>query len=231
MINVMICDDLEIILSHFQDIINSQNDMEVICTASSTAGAIETAKKYKPDVILMDIQMDESNSGIIASKEITQLLPNIKIIMLTIHSDDEKIIDAYMAGAVDYILKDSDPGKICSSIRKAYTSNEFLGSYISTTLKKKVLKSREQEISLLYLINYLSKLTPTEVKILKLLYHEKKRRKIATDEHMSEETVKLHIRHILRKLNFKTSSEMIAYLKKIGVMEFFLSDNEDGDQN
>lgn len=220
MINVMVCDDIEEICRHFCDIIDAQEDMTVVCTAHSRKEAVDTALKYKPDIILMDIQMDSMDAGISATAEICDTLESTKIIMLTIHNNSDMIVDAYLANAVDYIIKSSDPETICTSIRKAFNNENYIGAMINDTLKKNMKYSKKQITSLLYMINHISTLTPMELRILKHLCRNTKRAKIAELEFISENTLKLHIKHILRKLDFSTCREMTKFLNELNVMEY-----------
>ena len=221
MISVMICDDIKEIRDNLKQMIDSQEDMKVVSMAETAEEAIRFAEENRPDVILMDVQMDEVDSGILATDAITNSLPDTRVIMLTVHNNDDTIADAYRVGAVDYILKDAPRDEVCDSIRKVYQNEEFLGKLIAKVLRDKLSKTQKQEISILYLINHLFALTPTEMMILKLLYQKKTRKMIAKEKFMSEETVKIHIRHILRKLDFNTTSEMVSNLRHMGVMEYF----------
>ena len=218
MIKIMICDDIEEIRMYFSDLINSQDDMSVICMADSYKSAVELSYKHRPDIILMDIQMDTPDSGIRAAMEICKFAPEIKIIMLTIHDDIDLIIDSYISNAVDYILKDSDAETIYKSIRTAYNSDNYLGQLISNAIKLHINKSRKQTISLMYIVNNLSKLTTTELKILTLLCKNKKKAEIAATEFISPSTLKVHIRHILHKLNFESTKEMVAFLNDLNLL-------------
>ncbi len=220
MIRVMVCDDLQDICDFLSEKINSQPDMEVVCTASCEQESIELAKKHKPDIILMDIQMDEYNSGVNATEKIMAALPKTKIIMLTIHRTDDLIVNSYIAGAVDYVLKDSPPEMIYNSIRSVYESSEFLGRTIANAVYHHMKSTTDLEPSINYMINHLSKLTPVEIEIVKLLYCKKNRREIAKEKGLSENTVKQHIWHILRKLDFDSTSEMTAFLRKLNIIEY-----------
>ena len=221
MISVMICDDIKEIRDNLKQMIDSQEDMKVVSMAETAEEAIRSAREKRPDVILMDVQMDEVNSGILATHAITNSLPHTRVIMLTVHNNDDLIADAYRVGAVDYILKDATRDDVCDSIRKVYQNEEFLGKLIAKVLRDKMSKMQKQEISILYLINHLFALTPTEMMILKLLYQKKTRKMLAKEKFLSEETVNIHIRHILRKLDFNTTSEMVSNLRHMGVMEYF----------
>ena len=221
MISVMICDDMIDIRQYYVDCINAQPDMQVVCQAGATEEVIQKALAHRPDIILMDVQMDENNSGVIATERITKEIPDTKVVMLTIHNDDDSVVDAYMAGAVDYMIKSSQPQEICENIRRIYTTDEFLGKRVSNALRNKIIKVQKQERNIIYLVNRMSKLTATEQKILEPLYKKKKRKKIAAENYMSEETVKIHIRHILKKLQFSSTTEMVSELEKMGIMEMY----------
>ena len=221
MIRVMICDDIADIRGYYREIIRAQEDMQVVAEAAALAEAVEKALIHKPDVIMMDVQMDEEKSGIIATERIMERLPETKVIVLTIHNDDDLVVDAYMAGAVDYMVKGINAEEVCAVIRKTYAAEDFLSVRIASALRACIKRARRQEKSMLYLINNMIRLTTTEKIILEQLYAKKKRRKIAEENFMSEETVKIHIRHILRKLEFDSTAEMIAELEKMGVMEIW----------
>lgn len=223
MIKVMICDDLVNIQTYFSSIIDNEPDMEVVCTSSSKDEAIRCAIEHQPDIILMDIQMDTKNAGIEATKEIIKFLPNTKVIVLTIHTDDDLIVEAYLAGAVDYLTKESNPETLCQAIRKVYENNNFIGPLIANTVKNNIKKS---QASILYMTTHFFKLTQAEKEILWLLYQKYSRKKIAEMRFLSEETVKIHIKHILRKLNFSNTVEMLDFLREIGIMELLEKQHE-----
>lgn len=221
MIRVMICEDMKEISENLKTVIERQENMTVVGIADTTESSIRLAKELKPDVLLLDIQMDEADSGIKIAASVSEALPDTRMIVLTIHNNDDTIAEAYQNGAVDYLLKDATEEEICSSIRKVYQNEDFIGKMISQVLKKKMAESTRQKKSLIFMINHLSKLTPTEMMILQMLYQKKNRKTIAKENFMAEDTVKVHIRHILKKLDFSTTMEMINFLKKLGVMELF----------
>lgn len=220
MIKVMICDDVEEMCNHFSDIVNSQEDMTVVCCAHSRNEAVMLALKHQPDIILMDIQMDSLDAGISAANDICEQLPHTRIIMLTIYNNSDMIVDSYLANAVDYIIKSSSPETICSSIRKSYSNENYIGTLIEDTIKKSVKYSKKQIASLLFMVNHISMLTPMELRILKHLCRNTKRSKIAELEFISENTLKLHIKHILRKLGFSTCREMVKFLNELNIMDY-----------
>ena len=220
---IMLCDDIKSIREYFEKIINQQEDMEVIYGAASGQEAVEylAGAGELPDIILMDIQMEDEKAGITATRQIHERHPQIKILMLTIHENDDLLIEAYLAGAVDYMVKDVSPEMICSTLRNANENENFIGTIIREKTREKLDKNKLLETSMVFFINKMSKLTSSEWRILQQLYEGKKRREIAKTEYLSEETVKLHIRHILRKLGFASSREMVEYLKKIKLLDYY----------
>lgn len=225
MIKIMLCDDMESIRNYFVSAIASQTDMQIVCTAGSGKEAEESLEKLPaeklPDIILMDIQMEDEKAGITATGRIHGRWPKIKILMLTIHKNDDLLIEAYLAGAVDYLVKDVPMEVVCNTLRDAYRNENFVGTLIREKTRERLDKSKQMEISMVFFVNKLSKLTVSEWRVLRLLYEGKKRREISAQEVLSEETVKLHIRHILRKLDFATTKELVNYLKEIHFLDYF----------
>ncbi len=223
MIKIMLCDDIKSIRVFFEKIIGMQEDMKVIYAASSGEEAVQYLAECEalPDIVLMDIQMEDEKAGITATQKIHERYPEIKILMLTIHENDDLLIEAYMAGAVDYIVKDTAPETICATLRSAKENKNFIGAVIREKTREKLSKSRTMELSMVFFINKMSKLTNSEWRVLKHLYEGMKRKEIAKEEVLSEETVKLHVRHILRKLEFASTKEMIDYLKELKLLDYY----------
>ena len=108
MIRCMVVDDLQSIREHFKDLLDLSEDIEAVALAANGREAVELAFEHKPDIILMDVQLEYDVAGIDAAAEIMTKLPDTKIIILTVHNNDRFILDAYLAGAVDYIIKNDD---------------------------------------------------------------------------------------------------------------------------
>lgn len=223
MIKIMLCDDIVSIRHYFEKTISAEEDMEVLCAVSSGKEAVAWLEEAEvlPDIILMDIQMEDEKAGITATEKIHERFPEIRILMLTIHENDDFLIEAYMAGAVDYIVKDVEPSAVCATLRSVKENRDFIGPIIREKTREKLNRNKAIEASLLFFINRMSGLTSSEWRILKKLYAGKKRKEIAAEEVLSEETVKLHVRHILRKLGFSASREMIDFLKELKLLDYY----------
>ena len=178
-IKVAVCEDMESINKHFVELISSRSDMEVVASAKSGAQIKELALKTKPDIILMDIQMESEKAGIEATKAISEQLPGANIIILTIHDDDKLIFEAFEAGAVDYILKSVPQNELFDAIINAYNKDVTLNHNIAQKIVSEFVKMKREKTSLMYLVNMMCNLSPTEIETLRYFCMGKTRREIA----------------------------------------------------
>lgn len=118
-IKVLIAEDMEPIRRKYVKIINASEDLEVVSDVESGEEAVKQAKERKPDVILMDIEMETPDAGIRATQRILQDNPDVRIIILTVYEEDELIFTAFQLGVCDYILKNASQEEIIKSIRNA----------------------------------------------------------------------------------------------------------------
>ena len=178
--------------------------MQVAGEAGNGQEAVNEARRLKPDVVLMDIDMPVMN-GIDATRQITDALPEIRVIMLTISQEDEKLIEALRAGARGYLLKSLNSDEFIKLLHGLEKGEPPMPSSITTRL-----------------INYIAQqgsysgapdgnLTAREVELLGFLGQGLPNKAIAEQLGVSENTVKYHIKNILQKLNFNNRSEAAAY--------------------
>lgn len=220
-IRVMVVDDYEQIFNYFKLIVESEEDMEVVATATTGEEAVEKALELKPDVILMDIQMESDSAGIIATEKIKREYPEINIIVLTIHDDDDIILNAYIAGANDFLLKTSSAVTVIDSIRKVYNKNLSMRPEMSEKVVDGLVKLSHEKQSLLYMINMLTKLTPAELDIIKQVYRGHNYRTVAKMRFVEEGTVRSQVNRILAKLQFHRMKDLIKYMDEMNLGAFF----------
>ena len=221
-ITVVVCEDVEDVRDYVVSIVNQQPDMEVVGVADSEKTAVSEVERTRPDIVLMDIQMDTEKAGISATETIKSLYPHIKTVILTVHADDDNILDAYAAGAVDFIMKSMDKGAIAESIRKVHNEEHFIGPLIAQKLHSEFVNLRKKERSMLYIINELAQLTPKETKILRMLYEGRTKKQISVSETLEISTIKFHINNILRKLHYTNTRDLINDLKELEVFDNIL---------
>ena len=158
-IRVVIVDDISDIKDYFKMIIDREGDMEVVGTASSGKEAFEVAKKMLPDIMLIDIQMETEFAGIDAIKNIKEKMPDVKVIVLTVHEEDEILFRAYAAGAIDFITKNSSLANILNSIRSVYNNSLSMRPDVAEKLLNEFSRLRNEQGSMIYTLNTISKLT------------------------------------------------------------------------
>ena len=114
MIRVLVVDDMQPICRRYEKLINQEEDMEVVGLAFSGAEALEMVRNLEPNVVLMDIEMETKTSGLDASRDILQMYPEMKIIILTVYEEDEFVFQAFQLGVTDYLIKNSGKEEIIS---------------------------------------------------------------------------------------------------------------------
>ncbi len=222
-IRVMIADDMKEIRDYFSVIVNNENGMEVVATASNGKEAIELVGEASPDVILMDIQMDTDDDGITATKIIKERYPEIKVIIVSIHDYDDNIMNAFVAGASDFILKTSSIVDIIMSIREAMEASGGRNAVNRKVINEMVRLKNERD-SFMYVFNLVTKLTKSEFEVLNLVYEGKNYKDIANLRCVEEVTIRSLVNKILKKMQVKTMKNLIETLKKMQVFELLKKD-------
>jgi len=220
-IKIVICEDMEEIQNYFKMIIAREHDMEVIGTASSFETACNTVLDTKPDIVLMDVQMDTDMAGVDAIKYIKDRMKEVKIIVLTIHEEDEILFKAYSAGAVDFITKTNSIVDILNSIRNVYNNNISLRPEIAQKIIGEFSRLRNEHSSMVYTLNIISKLTSSELEILKAFYNGKSNRQVAKERCVEEVTVRSQINRILKKFSKSNIKEVVTLLKELRIFDLY----------
>jgi two-component system NarL family response regulator len=200
LIRVLIADDHAVLRHGLRLILNEASDLTVVGEAANGEEAVKLALELNPDVILMDVNMPDF-SGVEATQRIRSIQPDIKVLILTISKKDKDLIEAVKAGAKGYLLKSSESSQVMDAIRRVAAGEAILppdlvarvlDELTNPTPTPNILTAREQEI-------------------LKLVAQGFGNKEIATTLHISENTVKTHMRHILEKLNLSNRAEAAAY--------------------
>ncbi len=218
-IRIVLVDDMVDITDYFKMIINREKNMTIIGTASSKDEAVQLILEKRPDIILMDVQMEYNSAGIDAISEIKEEWPDAKIIVLTIHDDDESLYEAFAAGAADYLLKTSSITEIISAINAVYENNHVLRANISQRILDEFSRMRKGQESMIYTINTLSKLSKSELAILYSIKGGKTYREVAEERSVEEVTVRTQVSKILKKFGCPRMKTVISRLEKLGIFE------------
>ena len=220
-IRILIADDFVYLREDLTELINSQDDMEVVGEAESGSEIIELAEKSDYDIILMDIEMEQTNAGILAAEKIRDENPDAGIIFLTAHETKEMIVTAMGAGAVDYVVKGVRDEVLLMHIRNAYEGNPVMQSRVRDTVMQEYARLQRSERSLLFFINCISNLTGAERELVKLLLQGSKVSEIADIRRVENSTVKTQIKSLLRKFGCSRSKEVVSLIEELKIGHLF----------
>ncbi|MGF7142255.1 DNA-binding NarL/FixJ family response regulator [Anaerotaenia torta] len=219
-IRVLIAEDMEPIRKRYVRILSEAEDIEVIADVPSGREAVEQALLKRPDIVLMDIEMEEKDAGLRAAEKLLMHFPKLKIIILTVYEEDELIYTAFQFGVCDYILKNARAEDVVTSIRNVYEGNAPLRPELATKILGEFKRVKSYESSFLYAVSIVSSLTGTELEILSLLLMRKTRKEICRIRCVEMSTVKTQIRNILQKFNKKSIEEVIAMINSMNLNDF-----------
>jgi DNA-binding NarL/FixJ family response regulator len=209
MINVLLCDDHQILRDGLRNLLNAESDIRVIGEASDGVQAIEMVDKCRPDIILMDINMPYLD-GVQTVEQLSLRFPHVRIIMLTMFAHEEYLFRTIRAGARGYVLKDSPIQFVVDAIRKVMSGGSVLHpNLVQTLVDSNRHESREPENSL----------SPREHEVLDAVVKGLTNKEIAKCLYISEPTVKLHISNAYRKLGVKSRSQAIMHAIRYKLVE------------
>ena len=200
-IRILVVDDHAVVRKGLQALISSDDDMEVVGEAVNGVEAVESARVLKPDVILLDMVMPEQG-GIETIKKLFDQQFDVKILVLTSFSDQEKVIPAIQAGVLGYLLKDTQPEQLLQAIRAVSQGQTYLHPLIALQVIQEVNRPVEDEEGLL---------TSREVAVLKLVARGFSNNDIAESLLINERTVGNHISNLLSKLHFTNRTQAALY--------------------
>jgi len=208
-ISVMIADDHSLLRQGLKQILELERDIVVVAQASNGEEAVQYAEEYKPDVILMDINMPGMN-GLQAIGEIKQKELSSKIIVLTIHEDREYLFKTLQMGVEGYVLKDAEPYVLIEAIRSVNAGQSYIQQNMTSELVKEFNRvtqhNKEKQED--------NNLTPREIEVLELIAEGMINKEIAKKLYISEKTVKNHVSNIFRKINVSDRTQAAIYAFK-----------------
>ena len=210
-IKVLIVDDHQLFREGIATLLYSAENIEVIGQSEDGLDAIEKAKHYKPDVVLIDIAMPRMN-GIEATKKLKSLIPGIKTITLSMHSEKEYVKGVLEAGADGYLLKNCTYRQLTDAIQSVYEGKKYLSQDITEQVITGYLSPSGSEL------NDYEKLSHREKEVFLLFTEGKPTREIADILFISVKTVNTHKQNILEKLQLKSNTDIVKYALKNGLI-------------
>ena len=214
-ITVLIADDQALLRTGFRLILSTQDDIEVVGEAADGEEAVRLARQLGPDVVLMDIRMPALD-GIAATRLLAcpETARPARVVILTTYDLDEYVFDALSAGASGFLLKDVPPEELVQGIRHVAAGDALLAPSITRRLIAQFTRRRPIRVS-----QPAAVLTPRELEVLALVATGQSNAEIAQSLHVSENTVKTHVTHVLDKLGLRDRVHAVVYAYETGLVE------------
>jgi DNA-binding NarL/FixJ family response regulator len=205
-IRILIVDDHSVVRQGLRLFLALDDELAVIGEAANGEEALQLTRELKPDVVLMDLLMPVMG-GVAATKAIREQAPDTEVIALTSVLEDEAVVGAMRAGAIGYLLKDTESDELCRAIKAAAAGQVQLSPKAAARLMREVHVPDSPE-----------KLTDRETDVLRLLAKGRSNKEIASDLTVGEKTVKTHVSNILSKLGVASRTQAALYAVRIGLV-------------
>jgi DNA-binding NarL/FixJ family response regulator len=207
-LRLLVVDDHEIVRQGLVALLARRPNFQVVAEAATAAESIELARRFRPDLIVMDVRLPDG-SGIEACREIRAEMPETRVVILTSYPDEEAVFSAIIAGASGYLLKQVRGRDLVAALEAVGRGESLLDPAVT----EKVL-DRVRRIATSGATDELAQLTGQEQKILLLVAEGKTNKEIATEVFLSDKTVKNYVSSILSKLNLQRRAQAAAFVAK-----------------
>ena len=210
-ISILIVDDHNIVRHGLKQSLCQEKDMTVVAEANTGKMAIELAREYRPDIIIMDVSMPDLN-GIEATRQILKLHPDAKIIALSMHPEKQFVLSMVKSGALGYLLKTNLFEELLIAIRTVISGKVFFSSDIMEQIVKSAISPYDEKEQLIFYT-----LTSREREILQLIAEGRTNSYIAEQLYISKKTVDSHRFHIMKKLDLDSIPALTKFAIKHGI--------------
>ncbi|MES9895159.1 MAG: two-component system response regulator NarL [Candidatus Thiodiazotropha endolucinida] len=208
---VLTIDDHPLFRKGVSDLIDMDDTLELVGEAANGPDGLVVAKQFNPDLILLDINMKGMN-GLETLKAIREQEIDSRVLMLTVSDNEEDVLTALRLGADGYLLKDMEPEDILKSIRKAVEGSLVISDHLTQLLAKALREDDKLKVK-----DPITSLTTREKEILQCIAQGQSNKQIANVLNISEGTVKVHVKHLLKKLNRHSRTEAAVWALKEGI--------------
>jgi len=212
-IRVLLADDHMVVRAGLKSLLGSEPDIRIIAEVSNGPDAVSYAMRLEPDVVIMDLTMP-GQDGIEATKEIVEKAPNVRVLVLTVHPEDESLVAAMSAGASGYLLKSDADREIATAVRSVSRGERYLGPRAERLLQG---STAEADVAALETDRY-QRLTPRERAVLRYVALGHTGAEIAARLLISPKSVDTYKRRIADKLNLTHRWEYVRFAFKLGIL-------------
>jgi DNA-binding NarL/FixJ family response regulator len=206
-IRAFLLDDHEIVRRGVRELLESSGEIEVVGEAGSAEQALDRIPLTQPDVAVLDVQLPDG-SGVEVCRDLVSADPELACLMLTSFTDDEALLDAVVAGARGYVLKDVRGTDIVESVRRVANGETLLDPALVERARERLRRGAEED-------ERLKGLTPQEHRILALLAEGRTNRQIADEMFLAEKTVKNYVSNLLSKMGMSRRTEAAVYAARL----------------
>lgn len=205
---VLVADDHKLVREGIAKLLDFYDELEVIGEASDGLETVRMVRNSFPDLVLLDLNMPRMN-GIDTIKKIKEIAPEIKVLILTIHDEEEYIYEVTRVGAEGYVQKDIKPQELRKAIQDILSGKKVFPA----TVENRVKESRAE-----YDDDDIQELSNREYEVMELLAQGMSNKEIAEELYISEKTVKNHVSNILRKLKVNDRTQAVIFALKKGIV-------------
>lgn len=206
-IRVLLVDDHKVVRQGLRMFLGLDDEIEVVGEADDAEQAVQLVEELSPDIVLMDLVMP-GKDGVWATEEIKARHSDVGVIALTSFLEDDKVIGVVRAGAIGYLLKDTDAEELCNAIKLAHRGEVQLAPDAAARLVREVRAPGGHET-----------LTERETEVLRLIAQGRSNKEIASELYLSDKTVKTHVSNILQKLNLLSRTQAALFAVRSGLVD------------
>lgn len=213
-IRILIADDHQLLREGIRNFLSLEPDFEIIGEAANGEEAIARTIELRPDVLLLDINMPKA-SGIEVASRLKESCPAVRILALTIHDDQNYMMNMIQSGAAGYLLKDVEPSMMVQAVRRVYAGESYVEPSLTKKLFQGITNREEKKVAPAAPgITEGDRLSAREIEVLRLIGKGMSNAEIARTLYLSEKTVKNHLTNIFRKIDVTDRTQAVLYAIK-----------------
>jgi DNA-binding NarL/FixJ family response regulator len=213
-IRVLVADDHAVVREGIRIVLSAEHGFDVVAEADDGAQTLALAREHKPDVVVLDITLPDE-SGIEVAAKLRRILPESRVLVLTMHDRGEYVLEAVRAGSHGYVLKDAGPVELREAVRTVHRGDEFFSPRVAA----KMSAALRGELAREHKRGLVEGLTTREREVLTQIASGKTNREIGADLGISPRTVESHRESLVRKLRIRTVAELTRFAMESGLVE------------